>query len=479
MLYRAQRAGSWEWLDVNLQIDTDGPEWTDSLYGEMTGTIAPELAAMEASDGHPVIEEWSTLIHAETDTDRRWTGIVSEAVPEGKDLKITVIEWAGYPDGLTFDGRIWGVRADPADLVRQLWTNLQSHAGGDLGVTVTGSTPVRLGSDSSDKAFAAKAAMKAAKAALDARTKPRKAKEAEIQKVSKPYATDLKTLEAARKAQADEVARLVKAKAPAGTITAAKAVLTTRQNAVKAKRTARDAALTPLKTQLASLKAAEEAAKKPYETAQAASQKADERERADGGAWRRLPADNPDAWQILRDLCTEVGMSFTTHTKRTEGKPQLELRLHYPALGSYRDDLVFQQGINIVSPLKPASTGEYASEVIVLGAGEGDAAIRQTVSTPDHRLRRNVIVDDKRITTAAKAGAVARAELAARTADLTIGEITVRDHPMCALWSWQVGDVILVQGQVPHLGRVAIKHRIKSWRLLGDDRAVLKLERST
>lgn len=212
--------------------------------------------------------------------------------------------------------------------------------------------------------------------------------------------------------------------------------------------------------------------------AQEASQKADQREREDGGAYRVLAADNPDCWRVLKDLCDVSGMRFTTHTTRMDGKPKLELRLHYPGLGTTRNDLVFQQGLNIIHPLKPASKGEYAQEIIVLGAGEGEKSIRQSAAKTDPRLYRNAIIDDKRITTLAKAGTVARAELAYRTTDLAIDEINVVDHPLCRIWSWGVGDVITVQGKVPHYGQIAMKHRIASWQLVGDHNATLRLERA-
>lgn len=618
MRYLAQRYGTWEWLDIDLRLDTDGPEWTDTSYGVMTGTIAPDLGRAVAADGHRIVEPYGTLIHAETANDRRWTGIVTEVEAAGKNLRVTVREWAGYLDGLTFEGRIWGVKADPADLARQIWAHAQSYKGGDLGVSVVGSTPVRLGTDSSDKAIAAKAAAKAAKAVLDARAKARKLKEAEIQKASAPFATALKTLEASRKAQAAVVASLTKSTAgktaaplywpfPTSTVTqwpssshngtdfgipqgtpvpatvdgvvvltgadgqgawcvhvrrsdglivqhghlsridakagqrvtatnsvglsggqpgtpgagnstgphlhwelrwdtvwtgpvvdprslspatlggaavpggaalnAAKKELEVRQNALNAKRAQRDAAIAPLRAQLDILKASEEAAKKPYDAAAEKARLAEEKERADGGAYRVLAADTPDCWRALQDLCDVSGMGFATRTVRTSGRPQLELQIVYPGGGAYRSGLVFQQGVNIVSELHPATTGEYASEVIVKGAGEGDKAIQQQVSKADWRMRRNVVIDDKRITTVAKAGAVGRDELESRTSDLQIDEITVVDHALAPFWSWQVGDVILVQGELPHLGKIAIKHRIKSWALKGDQ-AVIRLERS-
>lgn len=476
--FKVQRFGTWEWLDIDAPLTTGGPEWGDSMIGAMKATISPDRGYATAPDGHPVYEPWSTWVHVETPGERRWSGIVREVRVKGAALELEIVEWIGYLADLLFQGRIWGVQADPADLVRQLIAHVQSYPTGKLGITVTGSTPVRLGTASSDQAIAAKAAMKTAKSTLDARTKTRKAKEVEIQTVTKPYTTALKTLEAQRTAASNEVARLTKIKAPASQINAAKATLTARQNAIKAKRTERDNRLAPLKTQLASLKASEEAARKPYDAAQAASQAADERERADGGAYRVFAADNPDCWQILKDICADAPLAFTTHTTLSDGPPKLELRLHYPRTGTYRDDLIFKQGLNIAAPLEPGTTGEYASEVTVIGAGEGDLAIRQTVPRTDHRMRRTALVDDKRITTAARAGVVAREEAAARAADLEFSEITVREHPLCPLWSWNVGDDILVQGTVPHLGKVAIKHRIKSWALLSDSKAVLKLERS-
>lgn len=477
MRYLAQRVGTWKWLSVDLErFQTDGPEFVLNGFGVMKARIAPSYGRVIAEDGHPLFEKWSTIIHAES-TFERWTGVVSDINPEDGRLVIEVTETPGYMHDLTFTGRIWGVRADPADLVRSIVTQTQAHSNGDLGLRVTGATPRRIGTNSDDLALEAKRVMDAAKKALDARTKPRQAKSAEIQKKNKPHQLKIRALDDQRIAAQKEVDRLVKDKASKTSITAAKSVVTSRNNALKAARLARDNEIRPLQNQLEVLRAAEEPLKAPYERAKEAHQKAAEKARADGGAHKVLAADHPDTWKAVAELLELAPMDLTVHSSITDGKPDVELRLHYPSVGGTREDLLFSQDTNIVSTLVP-DFGEHSSEVIALGAGQGDDALRVEASFRDHRLRRNVVIEDKRVTKRANLQNAARLALAELKNPWTIPDIRVRDHPNCRIGAWSVGDHILIQGQAQDIGPISEWHRITAWRYAGPDEAVIELERS-
>ena len=71
-----------------------------------------------------------------------------------------------------------------------------------------------------------------------------------------------------------------------------------------------------------------------------------------------------------------------------------------------------------------------------------------------------------------------RGVLAAARQLIVFPSITVQDHPNARIGSWQLGDTILVQLHVPHLGDVSRWHRIVAWELTTEDTATLTLERA-
>ncbi|WP_449281260.1 hypothetical protein [Leucobacter sp.] len=537
--YLAQRFGSNTWLDYELPLVTDGPEFAASSYGVIDGTIAPEVGRRLADDGRRLLEPWGTWIHAETSDERLWTGVVESVQAEGARLRVKIREWHGYLHGLTFTGRIWGVKADPANLVRDLWAHVQSFPTGALGVTVTGTTPVKVGTDLEDKAIGARYLRNLAKQEWDAKSAPRKAKQTEIKKKSAPFDKQIKQLNKEKRpltqayqavvtqqkptrdaytALTKERTRrravydaLVKAKAPAGEITAAKAAveamadpIATAKAAVQALNPARDAAKAPLdakNAQIAAVRAAKELAVGPltdqldalveaeelfkvaHEKAEEALRTAEEALRDGGGAYKVLSKDRPDCWRVLTDLAAATPFDFVTRTERTHGAPKLTLEIKYPAAGRTRSDLVFERGRNIIGVPTVLIPNDYASEVIAVGAGEGesiegwDLNLEVTVTETDPRMRRTAVYSDPSITDKRVLTSVGRADLRRLRATLHVPELLVRDDPNCPIGAWSAGDIITIRlGTVPHFGPVEVRHRIRSWQRVGTHRARLGLE---
>lgn len=484
MRYVAQRFGTWETLHRELPLDVPrgrGPEWGLTMYGVLEGTIAPEhVAELErAEDGRPVLEEWGTVVHVETGSGanrRRWSGIVDRVRPVGKSLNVRVRELLGYLDGLTYTGNIRGVRVDPVELLRQLWVDTQAQDQGDFGVTVRGATGLVLGTDSDIKAEAAKRERDAAKKSLEAVSGPRKAKQAEIRKVTEAYVKPLATLTEARKTATDTLDMYVKNKESAAIIAAQRVVVANRQAALTAKRAERDAKTAPLKTQLQVLQERELPWKENLDEANEKLQKAQEQEKLDGGSIRIEAADFPDSWKEAQELANEYGFELTTQTVYRAGRPDYRVQAHYPRAGKVRDDLVFQQGANIRSELVPDRVG-YASQFLGRGAGEGVDAIRHNLTRIDKRARRNKVVARPSAKTTARLRAEVDSEARASNGSLQIPSIVVTDSTFAPMWSWSPGDSIYVQGYIPHVGRYGGWHRIKSWRLLSEYEAELFLEK--
>lgn len=483
MRYSAQRYGTWEWLDLELPLDTDGPEWALSTYGEMYATIAPELGIRNAEDGRPVLEEWGTLIHAETGdikTTRRWTGIVTRSELDGKDWELTIREFPGYLDETPIETTVWGVFADPASLFKKIVSDVQKRPTANLNIAVHGSTPLKVGTDSDDKAAAAKKIKDADKKVVDERNKTKKAATEDQQKLSKAQAktvADRRKIITARQATVNE---LVKNKAPKPQIEAARQVVANLRAALEALQKTHKTALDQKKAVTKRATDAKEAADKKYEASNKAYDKAREKANEDGGAYKFLAEDIPDAFQSIGTLCEDTGIEWTTRTVYSETRPELHIDMHYPQAGGVRDDLVFEQGTNIISELKLVRDGEaYANASLGLGAGEGEKAIRATIESSSKRLRRVHTYTDRKVKKQSQLLAKMRKEMKNRTGQLYAKEIEVVDHPLAPIFSWRVGDHIRVSGEVPHHGFYSRMHRIISWQMVGDTRAILNLELST
>ncbi|UOR02055.1 hypothetical protein MUN77_01605 [Leucobacter allii] len=479
--YTAQRVGTNEWLHYDLEFDTDGPEFVFSSYETMTATISPELYRRIADDGHPMLWKWGTWIHAETPDDRIWTGIVDDVYADGPKLTVSVREWQGYLHGHTLTTTLWGVDADPADLVRELFAHLATPPNGLHGVEVVGSTPVRVGTESDDLAAAAKAIMDERKAEWDVFAVPRKALEATVKKKSKPFDREITVLNRERRALADSYAQAVADKLPIAEIAARKALVSEKDGELKAKRAAKAAAVADLKDEIEDLTLQEGPLKDAYDAAREDYDAAKKVAQEDGGAWKSLAGDTPDCWKVLQDLAAAGPFEFTTETVRTTGAPILRLHLHYTTTGRVRDDLAFEQGRNIIVQPKIGEPEDYASEVIALGAGEGsgddEKTLRVVISEDDPRLLRNHVYSDPSITKLTTLRANGRAELARLRAPLIIDELTVVDIPNTPIGSWAAGDIITVKMRsAPHVGRVAPKLRIRSWKRVGTHKATLRLE---
>lgn len=483
MRYSAQRYGTWEWLDFEVPFDTDGPEWALSTYGEMEATVAPEVGLQKAGDGRPVLEEWGTLIHAESGTgasSRRWTGIVVRSELEGKEWTVTIREFPGYLDGTPIETLIRGVNADPANLIRQVWQDIQAMPRSWLNVTVRGTTPVRIGTDSDDKLAAARATMDGRKQTLDALNKTKNTSTKDLQDTASTLADEV---DQARKqvTEAQEYLNLlIRDKASSQEIEAARLTLVSRQATLKAAQTAYNTETNAKKNALKNAKTNKDAAQKAYDSARKAYDKAREKAQEDGGAYEIRPEDTPDAFQSVKDLCEATEVEWTTATRYSDGIPELYIDVHYPYAGSKRTDLVFEQGVNIIEELRLVREGdEYANAALGVGAGEGAKAIRSSIASTSQRMRRVATVEDRSIKKKDQLNAIMRKELKRKSGKPYVPEIVVVDHELAPLFSWNVGDHILVQGNVPHYGDYAELHRIVSWQMLDDSKALLRLKLSS
>lgn len=116
-------------------------------------------------------------------------------------------------------------------------------------------------------------------------------------------------------------------------------------------------------------------------------------------------------------------------------------------VGRRRHDLRFVVGENVIKQPKVVYDGdEYASEVMVLGSGEGRKMIRgNSPHVAQGRLRRVAVVADKTISSKKRADARAKQEANARRGIGAVDEIVMLDHPNAPVGSVGIGDDIFLQ----------------------------------
>lgn len=144
--YIAQRALTGEFLEWELPMERDELSWALSGAGSLRGRLAPDVGLLRAADGGLLLDEWGTLLYAESGGQIRWGGILIASDFEDEAWQIEAAGFAAYPHGIPYTGSLTKTNYDPADGIAHVWDHVQSHPDGDLGVVVTGaSSNVRIG----------------------------------------------------------------------------------------------------------------------------------------------------------------------------------------------------------------------------------------------------------------------------------------------------------------------------------------------
>ncbi|MBO9704457.1 MAG: hypothetical protein J7474_02925, partial [Arthrobacter sp.] len=180
----------------------------------------------------------------------------------------------------------------------------------------------------------------------------------------------------------------------------------------------------------------------------AAKKKLSEVKGGEADPWTMTWWETLDLGQVLSELARDTPFEWRERASWSGDTLRLRLELGAPSIGARRTGEGaprFEVGVNVVAP-PPLEEGAFASEVTVLGAGEGRAMVRQTVTGNPGRLRRAVVVQRKDIRKAAAAGTAARAELAARTARRVPDTLEIIDHPNAPYGSFQPGDRVYLTG---------------------------------
>lgn len=165
------------------------------------------------------------------------------------------------------------------------------------------------------------------------------------------------------------------------------------------------------------------------------------------GPFRLAWWSTDDLGKVLADLAADTPFQYRERSAWAGDNITHRLQLGYPSVGARREQLRFEVGVNVTAP-PPMADGEYASEVLVMGAGEGRKKVTSgTLRTAAAgRLRRVRTIADSSITTRTAAQAAARPFLARLGGVDSIESLEVVDHPAAPFGSFGPGDEIYVQG---------------------------------
>lgn len=342
---RPRGDGTEELITNDIPIGS-GNTVTVALSGptSMSIKLPMHFAHMMGGDGNPVFMPWGTTVYAERKGVIVAGGIVDDLTEEGGVLELSVIGFSGYLSETPFTSEYVGYNVDPLNVARLIWNHVQTQAGGNLGLAVSGLRTNRRMGTQGIPAFRGRPAIYDDKGALVTAAIP-------------PHA---------------------------------------------------------------------EVADEPYVL----------------------------AWYQTADLLEEFNkLSKATPFDYVERHGWVGNHIgHYldfghPTLGRKRTNLRFVPGENVLAAPKVYQQGDlYASEILLLGAGEGRAKIKgisnQTTRT---RLRRVAVVNEPGIGTADSAKALADSELKYRTGDPNVADFSLVDHPNAPVGSFDVGDIIFAQ----------------------------------
>lgn len=411
--YIVERISDGEFLELELPIVVSGAGRKLNGAGSFSGEIVPVVAAYRYAGTDQLIDPYSTLIHEESDGIIRGTWLVTRSEFEGAVWRVEGAGFSEYFADRPFEGEYRGVKVDPVAVARHVVEHAQSFAGADLGVTVRGSSSVRIGTDSESKEASARFSADLAKTAL----------------------------EQAKKALAD-----ARAAAKANPTAANKQLVETRKGQVES--------VTANKKRLD--EALSEAKKLVQE---------------DGGAWKLLWWDTPDCLRSIQEALDEAGYEWVEwsgwNTART--KIMKEIRVS-SRVGRKQDALAFVEGDNIIETVQiEADSNDYANAVVAIGAGEGRDALRVTVAAKSARRRKVHVVDAKNVTKKAALEKIARAELTVRSRPLKVAAVRIINHPNAQFGTFDVGDTVLVDSDSGWAGRQRLWQRIEELEWVGED----------
>lgn len=180
-------------------------------------------------------------------------------------------------------------------------------------------------------------------------------------------------------------------------------------------------------------------------------------EQARDEPWVLDRTETHDLGAVIDQLMTEAGLEWCEQVAyRSGSEPGCRVEID-ARLGARRHDLrcVIGEGVIVVPAVEEEPT-DYASDVLVIGAGEGPARVvaQEWVPTPT-RLRRVHVHTAVDLDRHAAAAAEARSVLAAmQPTQGEVSRLSVIDSPGLPVWSIRPGDELRLIGDLGQAGDV-------------------------
>lgn len=468
-----------DFLDFNVPLQGVNIEEVLSGHNSLTGRIAPEYARLKDLDGNPILEEYQSAIWAESPDGNLWGGLLTHSgFGEGGVWEIECTDLSGITIELPFIGAEWYVNVDPLDIYRRIWLHIQRQRNSNLGITIDPTkSPVRIGSDLVQRVE------------FDLEPDPTDDLEPIPAPVSNRFGNNSNWRDAAVKALTANgwkknvvLDALNKWLSKDSLIQAGKwKQLTDKERKIRDRSIqkvgwppnppnpgfSRDTLVVNMRPQIDPPSYVEPGIPDPDENSEEPTYQYE--------AYKLNWYTNFDLSAEIDRLSSET--PFDWHLRHWWDGEEIRhhIRLGYPRLGRRRTDLRFVVGENIHKAPKVERDGaDYANEVIVLGAGEGSAQIMARGFRSDGRVRRVAVVSDTTIKTQKDAQARANSEVARRSRIDDIAEVLVTDHPHAPMGSIDLGDEILVEGDIGWVD-LSVWCRIVSRGLNPDDSNVSNL----
>lgn len=179
--------------------------------------------------------------------------------------------------------------------------------------------------------------------------------------------------------------------------------------------------------------------------------------------------------EVFNNLATVTPFDYAERHRWYDDRIVHHIDLAHPTMGRRRKDLRFVVGENLTVAPKIYQTGtSYASDIMLLGSGEGSKKVRAISAQPRRtRLRRVAIINDPSIPHPTLAKSMTDNELKYRTGLPNVADMKVMDHPNAPIGTFEVGDTIFVQASNSWFANADMWVRIVSIEYLpGDEESV-------
>ncbi|AEK07475.1 hypothetical protein SEND513_29 [Mycobacterium phage Send513] len=177
--------------------------------------------------------------------------------------------------------------------------------------------------------------------------------------------------------------------------------------------------------------------------------------------------DRNDCGEYINRLARDIPFDYWEATTWEGGQAPIEkfIRLAYPSGGVDQASLIFRMGENVIAATPKQETQvEWFSDITINGYFPGKVYSSTLSNADPDRYRRVMDEVDLSINSNERAAAWAKRKLSRRQYPAAQFQSLVIDpyHPNAPHGSFDVGDIIRIQGPVPWAGDINVKHKVLS-----------------